>query len=125
MHYDILRSSKQKSWIRSVIFTCRCILFGCNAYDCYCHHLLSAFTIFCRLISMLVFFLKRDECGFPGITEFQCVAVRGCCWDGNAPFRVAQCYQKNGAAGIAFDYDNLPAAFTPGNIDFACLIVFV
>ena len=26
----------------------------------------------------------RIECGFPGITEFHCVAIRGCCYDGES-----------------------------------------
>merc|ERR1719468_1324282 len=24
---------------------------------------------------------ERTDCGFPGIRKFQCVAIRGCCWD--------------------------------------------
>ena len=27
---------------------------------------------------------ERVECGFPGITEFHCVAIRGCCYDGES-----------------------------------------
>jgi len=26
----------------------------------------------------------RTDCGFPGIPKFQCVAIRGCCWDETA-----------------------------------------
>jgi hypothetical protein len=48
---------------------------------------------------------KREECGFPGILEFQCVAIRGCCWDNTpvtnpnynwrqaANYKIPQCYK--------------------------------
>jgi len=35
----------------------------------------------------------REDCGFPGITEFHCVAIRGCCFDPDAPIMTPQCYQ--------------------------------
>ncbi|CAK8678866.1 unnamed protein product [Clavelina lepadiformis] len=56
---------------------------------------------------------QRLECGFPGITEFQCVAIRGCCWDGEAPYRVPQCYRPNGPTELDFDYDKIPVAYRP------------
>jgi hypothetical protein len=36
---------------------------------------------------------ERADCGFPGITEFHCVAIRGCCFDPDAPILTPQCYQ--------------------------------
>lgn len=36
---------------------------------------------------------EREDCGFPGITEFHCVAIRGCCFDANAPILTPQCYR--------------------------------
>jgi hypothetical protein len=36
---------------------------------------------------------EREDCGFPGITEFHCVAIRGCCFDENAPILTPQCYR--------------------------------
>lgn len=36
---------------------------------------------------------ERDDCGFPGITEFHCVAIRGCCFDPDAPILTPQCYK--------------------------------
>jgi len=35
----------------------------------------------------------REDCGFPGITEFHCVAIRGCCFDPDAPILTPQCYK--------------------------------
>jgi len=35
----------------------------------------------------------REDCGFPGITEFHCVAIRGCCFDANAPPLTPQCHK--------------------------------
>lgn len=44
---------------------------------------------------------ERKDCGFPGIPKFQCVAIRGCCWDENnyqvgsqTPYKIPQCYEK-------------------------------
>jgi alkylhydroperoxidase/carboxymuconolactone decarboxylase family protein YurZ len=40
---------------------------------------------------------KRTDCGFPGIPKFQCVAIRGCCWDETPYDRhlgIPQCYKK-------------------------------
>lgn len=42
---------------------------------------------------------KRTDCGFPGIPKFQCVAIRGCCFDDNAAnynpaYKIPQCYKK-------------------------------
>jgi hypothetical protein len=44
---------------------------------------------------------ERTDCGFPGIPKFQCVAIRGCCWDDNnyqvgsqTPYKIPQCYNK-------------------------------
>merc|ERR1739848_427397 len=42
---------------------------------------------------------KRTDCGFPGILKFQCVAIRGCCFDENAAnynsaYKIPQCYKK-------------------------------
>lgn len=59
---------------------------------------------------------KRVECGFPGITEFHCVAIRGCCFDGsNGDIPgVPQCFQADSAiAKVNFNFDNLPAAYKP------------
>jgi hypothetical protein len=39
----------------------------------------------------------RSDCGFPGIPKFQCVAIRGCCWDEtayNPMFKIPQCYKR-------------------------------
>ncbi|CBY14212.1 unnamed protein product [Oikopleura dioica] len=39
---------------------------------------------------------KRTDCGFPGIPKFQCVAIRGCCWDEsvyNPAYKIPQCYK--------------------------------
>lgn len=39
----------------------------------------------------------RDDCGFPGIPKFQCVAIRGCCWDEgfyNPLYKIPQCYRR-------------------------------
>lgn len=39
----------------------------------------------------------RTDCGFPGIPKFQCVAIRGCCWDEtsyNPLFKIPQCYKR-------------------------------
>jgi hypothetical protein len=39
----------------------------------------------------------RSDCGFPGIPKFQCVAIRGCCWDEtsyNPLFKIPQCYKR-------------------------------
>lgn len=40
----------------------------------------------------------REDCGFPGITEFHCVAIRGCCFDPDAPILTPQCYKPR--AGV-------------------------
>jgi len=40
---------------------------------------------------------KRTDCGFPGIPKFQCVAIRGCCWDETVydpSVKIPQCYHK-------------------------------
>lgn len=46
---------------------------------------------------------EREDCGFPGIPKFQCVHIRGCCWDDNiyyapgtnqTPYKIPQCYNK-------------------------------
>ena len=40
---------------------------------------------------------RRTDCGFPGIPKFQCVAIRGCCWDETPYDRhlgIPQCYKK-------------------------------
>lgn len=40
---------------------------------------------------------KRSDCGFPGIPKFQCVGIRGCCWDETPYDRhlgIPQCYHK-------------------------------
>jgi len=55
----------------------------------------------------------REECGFPGITQFHCVAIRGCCWDKNAPAGTAQCFQPKDIP--SFDQTNIPDAFKPVN----------
>lgn len=39
----------------------------------------------------------RTDCGFPGIPKFQCVAIRGCCWDEavyDRNLKIPQCYNK-------------------------------
>ena len=39
---------------------------------------------------------RRTDCGFPGIPKFQCVAIRGCCWDDTIypqNIKVPQCYK--------------------------------
>merc|ERR1719361_2329520 len=39
----------------------------------------------------------RADCGFPGIPKFQCVAIRGCCWDEaayNPLYKIPQCYKR-------------------------------
>ena len=39
---------------------------------------------------------KRTDCGFPGIPKFQCVAIRGCCWDETVydpSVKIPQCYK--------------------------------
>ena len=39
---------------------------------------------------------KRTDCGFPGIPKFQCVAIRGCCWDEtiyDPSVKIPQCYK--------------------------------
>lgn len=39
---------------------------------------------------------ERADCGFPGIPKFQCVAIRGCCWDEsvyNPAYKIPQCYK--------------------------------
>ena len=39
---------------------------------------------------------KRTDCGFPGIPKFQCVAIRGCCWDEtiyDPAVKIPQCYK--------------------------------
>merc|ERR1719436_879310 len=39
---------------------------------------------------------KRTDCGFPGIPKFQCVAIRGCCWDESTydpSVKIPQCYK--------------------------------
>jgi hypothetical protein len=46
---------------------------------------------------------SRDDCGFPGITEFHCVAIRGCCFDPDAPVLTPQCYNPR---------DNVPSILT-------------
>nr|BAA23597.1 CsEpi-1 [Ciona savignyi] len=57
----------------------------------------------------------RYECGFPGVTEFHCVAIRGCCWDANSPFRVPQCFQPNGPKNLDFNFNNIPVAYQSPN----------
>lgn len=57
----------------------------------------------------------RYECGFPGVTQFHCVAIRGCCWDENSPYRVPQCYQPNGPTNLEFNFDQIPLAYKPAN----------
>merc|ERR1712025_27891 len=43
----------------------------------------------------------REDCGFPGITEFHCVAIRGCCFDKFAPALTPQCHKAmEGAPSI-------------------------
>lgn len=40
---------------------------------------------------------KRSDCGFPGIPKFQCVAIRGCCWDEssyNPLYKIPQCFHR-------------------------------
>jgi len=61
------------------------------------------------------YMITRTECGFPGITEFQCVAIRGCCWDNvnTNIIGLTQCYQKNGGTSLGFSYSKLPAAYSP------------
>jgi len=56
----------------------------------------------------------RVDCGFPGITEFHCVAIRGCCWDESTAniVGVSQCFQKT-ADALKFDFSKLPAAYVP------------
>jgi len=61
------------------------------------------------------YMIARTDCGFPGITEFHCVAIRGCCWDSknvNIP-GVPQCYNKNGDVSVQFSFSNIPAAYVP------------
>lgn len=58
----------------------------------------------------------RTDCGFPGITEFHCVAVRGCCFDGsNGEIPgVPQCFKADTTIGaVNFNFDNLPVAYKP------------
>lgn len=56
----------------------------------------------------------RADCGFPGITEFHCVAVRGCCWDTTTAniIGVSQCFKKT-ADSLKFDFSKLPEAYKP------------
>jgi len=56
----------------------------------------------------------RADCGFPGITEFHCVAVRGCCWDTTTAniIGVSQCFEKT-ADSLKFDFSKLPEAYKP------------
>lgn len=40
---------------------------------------------------------QRADCGFPGIPKFQCVAIRGCCWDEaayNPLYKIPQCFKR-------------------------------
>ncbi|XP_077966752.1 uncharacterized protein LOC120341815 [Styela clava] len=57
----------------------------------------------------------REECGFPGITEFHCVAIRGCCWDAYASYKVPQCFKPNGASSDISDLNDIPLAYQPKN----------
>lgn len=57
----------------------------------------------------------RSECGFPGITEFHCVAIRGCCWDAYAPYGVPQCYNPNGYSSFDYNLNAIPVAYQPMN----------
>jgi len=59
---------------------------------------------------------EREECGFPGITQFHCVAIRGCCWDAKSPLGVPQCFQPKDIP--TFDADNIPDAYKP--VDGVC-----
>jgi hypothetical protein len=53
---------------------------------------------------------ERADCGFPGITEFHCVAIRGCCFDPDAPILTPQCYQAR--EGVPTILSNpIPAVF--------------
>jgi len=56
----------------------------------------------------------RVDCGFPGITEFHCVAIRGCCWDDSTAniVGVSQCFKKT-ADTLKFTFDKLPVAYQP------------
>jgi hypothetical protein len=54
---------------------------------------------------------EREECGFPGITEFQCVAIRGCCWDENVPYGQSQCFKANEIP--KFSPSDIPDAYKP------------
>jgi len=43
---------------------------------------------------------ERDECGFAGITEDQCVESRGCCWDRTfAGGNITGCFYPSGSGG--------------------------
>ena len=52
------------------------------------------------------------------MTEFQCVAIRGCCFDGDAPFRVPQCFKPNGPGQFNYDSSKIPEAYKAGKIRF-------
>jgi len=56
----------------------------------------------------------RTDCGFPGITEFHCVAIRGCCWDDTTAniIGVSQCFIPT-EDKLKFKFDKLPAAYIP------------
>ncbi len=41
----------------------------------------------------LIFEHARLECGYPGITEGDCV-TEGCCWDEHAQNTYARCYER-------------------------------
>ena len=63
----------------------------------------------------------RNECGFPGITEFHCRAILGCCWDNNdygfiASSSIPQCYQlptENEAKLPSTPKNQIPKAYQP------------
>lgn len=65
--------------------------------------------------SLKSYMIAREDCGFPGITEFHCVAIRGCCWDAEntGVVGVPQCYKKNGDSKIEFSFSSIPAAYVP------------
>lgn len=58
----------------------------------------------------------REECGFPGITEFQCAMIRGCCWDAESPKGQIQCFKPKDIP--SFNPANIPDAFKP--VDGVC-----
>lgn len=67
--------------------------------------LISGNSAFSKLVN------ERADCGFGGITEFHCIAIRGCCFDDTAPYGQPQCYKPKSIP--TFNPDNIPEAYKP------------